>query len=100
MSLPKTVEHQYSPIMADIYGSQIYVLPRSGLADGEDEDDIIVKHDSLKASGKKQPLVFTNGFEQQFKDSLTMSGRQSRGIEGCFYTSGLELKYKLQKKRL
>lgn len=100
MSLPKTVEHQYSPIMADIYGSQIYVLPRSGLADGEDEDDIIVKHDSLKASGKKQPLVFTNGFEQQFKDSLTMSGRQSLGIEGCFYTSGLELKYKLQKKRL
>lgn len=64
MSLPKTVEHQYSPIMADIYGSQIYVLPRSGLADGEDEDDIIVKHDSLKASGKKQPLVFTNGFEK------------------------------------
>lgn len=64
MSLPKKVEHQYSPIMADIYGSQIYVLPRSGLADGEDEDDIIVKHDSLKASGKKLPLVFTNGFEK------------------------------------
>ena len=39
MSLPKAVEHQYSPIMADIYGSQIYVLPRSGLADGKDEDD-------------------------------------------------------------
>lgn len=37
---------------------------------------------------------------QQFKDSLTMSARQSLGIEGCFYTSGLELKYKLQKKRL
>ena len=29
MSLPKTVEHQYSPIMADIYGSQIGVLPLS-----------------------------------------------------------------------
>lgn len=29
MSLPKTVEHQYSPIMADIYGSQIGVLPPS-----------------------------------------------------------------------
>ena len=65
MLLPKTVEHQYSPIMADIYGSQIYVLPRSGLADVEDEDDIIVKLDSLKASGKKQPLVLvTNDFEK------------------------------------
>ena len=64
MSLLKTVEHQYSPIMAAIYGSQIDVLPRSGLTDAEDEGDIIVKLESLKASGKKQPLVFTNGFEK------------------------------------
>ena len=64
MSLLKTVEHQYSPIMAAIYGSQIDVLPRSGLTDAEDEGDIILKLESLKASGKKQPLVFTNGFEK------------------------------------
>lgn len=37
---------------------------------------------------------------QQFKDSLIMSARQSLGIEGRFYTNGLELKHKLQKKRL
>ena len=33
--------------MEAIYGSQIDVLPRSGLTDAEDEDDIIVKLESV-----------------------------------------------------
>ena len=34
------------------------------------------------------------------KECLVMDARKSLGIEGCFYMNGLELKHKLQKKRL
>jgi len=37
---------------------------------------------------------------KQFKESLIMSARKRLSIEGCFYTNGLELKLKLQKKGL
>lgn len=91
-------------IMADIYGSQSDVLLQSGLADAEDEDDFDVKLDSLKSVWEKAAPGFHEWFRknraQQFKESLIMSARKRLGIEGRFYTNGLELKHKLQKKRL
>ena len=35
-----------------------------------------------------------------FKDCLVLSERENLGIEGRFYTNGLELKHKLQKKKM
>jgi len=90
--------------MADIYGSQSDVLLQSGLADAEDEQDFDVKLDSLKSVWDKAVPGFHEWFRknraQQFKESLIMSARKCLGIEGRFYTNGLELKHKLQKKRL
>ena len=90
--------------MAEIYGSQSDVLFQSGLADTEDEDDFDVKLDSLKSVLDKTAPGFHNWFlkkgAQQFKESLIMSARQRIGIEGHFYTNGLDCKHKLQKKRL
>jgi len=90
--------------MADIYGSQSDVLLQSGLADAEDEHDFDVKLDSLKSVWDKAAPGFQEWFPknraQQFKESLIMSARKRLDIEGRFYTNGLELKHKLQKKRL
>ncbi len=91
-------------IMADIYGSQTDILIQSGLADAEDEEDFNVKLESLKDSWEQKASGFHDWFkknrEQQIKGCLVMEARKNLGIEGRFYTNGLELKHKLQKKRL
>ena len=91
-------------IMADIYGSQNDVLLQSGLADAEDEEDFDVKLESLRSVWEHKAPGFHEWFiknrSHQFKESLVMSSRKRLGIEGRFYTNGLELKHKLQKKRL
>ena len=91
-------------IMADIYGSQNDVLLQSGLADADDEEDFDVKLDSLKRVWEQKAPTFHEWFRknrsQHFKVSLVMSSRKSLSIEGHFYTNGLELKHKLQKKSL
>ena len=91
-------------IMADIYGSQNEVLLQSGLADAEDESDFDAKLESLRATW--EDLVpgfhrwFTCNRSRIFKECLVQSVRKECCIQGRFYTNGLELKHKLQKKRL
>lgn len=91
-------------IMADIYGSQIDVLLQNGLADTQDEEEFSVKLCSLKDSWERKAPGFHGWFQKnrapQIKECLVMDTRKSLGIEGRFYTNGLELKHKLQKKRL
>ena len=91
-------------IMADIYGSQDEILLQNGLADADDESDFEAKLESLKPLWSDLVPGFHHWFEsnrsKQFKDCLILSARQILGIEGRFYTNGLELKHKLQKKRL
>ena len=93
-----------SRVMADIYGSQNEILLQSGLADAEDESDFDAKLESLKPIW--QDLVpgfhhwFTSNRSVIFKECLVLSAREQCGIQGRFYTNGLELKHKLQKKRL
>ena len=90
--------------MADIYGSQNEVLLQSGLADAEDESDFDAKLESLQVTW--EDLVpgfhrwFTCNRSRIFKECLVQSVREECGIQGRFYTNGLELKHKLQKKRL
>ena len=43
---------------------------------------------------------FTKHRSEQFKNCLVLSARKNLGIAGRFYTNGLELKHRLQKKRL
>jgi hypothetical protein len=91
-------------VMADIYGAQGDVLLQNGLADAEDENDFDVKLASLKpvwdeiAPGFHQ--WFKNHRSKMFKDCLVLSARENLGINGRFYTNGLELKHKLQKKNM
>ena len=85
--------------MADIYGSQNSVLFQTGLADADDEEDFDIKFQSLESVWERKVTVFLDWFQrnrsQQFKDCLVMSSRRALGIEGRFYTNGLELKHKL-----
>ena len=91
-------------IMADIYGSQDEILLQNGLADADDESDFAAKLETLKPLWSDLVPGFHHWFEsnrsKQFKDCLILSARQFLGIEGRFYTNGLELKHKLQKKRM
>ena len=69
-----------------------------------DEEDFDVKLESLKTVWQQGAPGFHEWFKknqtEKFKASLILSSRQSLGIEGRFYTNGLELKHKLQKKML
>ena len=90
--------------MADIYGSQEEILLQNGLADADDESDFEAKLESLKPLWSDLMPGFHHWFEsnrsRQFKDRLILSAWQILGIEGRFYTNGLGLKHKLQKKRM
>ena len=90
--------------MSDIYGTQDAVLLQNGLADAEDECDFDAKLDSLKPVWEEIAPGFHHWFKSNrsklFKDCLVLSARENLGIEGRFYTNGLELKHKLQKKRM
>ena len=90
--------------MADIYGSQDEILLQNGLVDADDESDFKAKLESLKPLWTDLVPGFHHRFEinrsKQFKDYLILSARQTLGIDGRFYTNGLELKHKLQKKRM
>ena len=96
----RTVER----IMADIYGSQNSILLESGLADSYDEEDFNVKLESLASIWNELVPGFHDWFKrkrkQMFCESIILSARKALGIEGRFYTNGLELKHKLQKKKL
>lgn len=103
MSLPKTVEHQYSN-----NGGYLWIpnwcAPSQWTNGRGGRRRYYCKTWKPQSVWEKAAPSFHEWFwktgSQQFKDSLTMSARQSLGIEGCFYTSGLELKHKLQKMRL
>ena len=43
---------------------------------------------------------FESNRSKQFNDCLILSAQQTLGIDGRFYTNDLELKHKLQKKRM
>ena len=97
-------QNTQSKILADIYGCQNEVLLQDGLADAEDEDDYDAKLASFKCVWEELAPGFHSWFDKNrsklFKECLVMSSRQSLGIEGRFTTNGLELKHKLQKKKL
>lgn len=97
---PKT----QSKILADIYGCQNEVLWQDGLADADDEDDYDAKLERFKAVWDDLVPGFHAWFDKNrsklFKDCLIVSARQALGIEGRFTTNGLELKHKLQKKKM
>ena len=73
-------------------------------ADADDEDDYDAKLESFKAVWDDLVPGFHAWFDKNrsklFKDCLIVSARQALGIEGRFTTNGLELKHKLQKKKM
>ena len=73
-------------IMGDIQGSQTKVFLLNGLADAEDEQDF-------------GPGLY-DWFQKMGRDNLILSARKALGISYCFTSNGLELKHRLQKKRL
>ena len=97
-------ERSRNRIMTDIYGSHDDVLLQKGLADADDSEDFQIKFASWETVWES--LVpgfhrwFTKHRSEQFKTCLVLSARQNLGITGRFYTNGLELKHRLQKKRL
>ena len=90
--------------MADIYGTQDSVLIQNGLADAEDESDLDAKLESLKPEWERIVPGFHQWFQKNrfkhFKECLVLSARKDLGIDGRFHTNGLELKHKLQKKKM
>ena len=97
-------ERSRNRIMTDIYGSHDDVLLQNSLVDADDSEDFQIKLASLETVWES--LVpgfhrwFTKHRSEQFKTCLVLSARQNLGITGRFYTNGLELKHRLQKKRL
>lgn len=91
-------------ILADIYGSQNDIVYQDGLADSDDDGDFLAKLESLKSVWEEKVpgfhAWFTKNRSSYFTENLVMSARAELGIEGRFYTNGLELKHKLQKKAL
>ena len=89
-------------IMADIYGSQEGILLESGLVDSYDEAHFNAKLVSLAHIWDNLFPGFYKWFSKNCKvllcKSFILSARQELGIEDRFYTNGLELKHKLQKK--
>ena len=98
-----TGQRNSNRIMVDIYVCQNDALLQIGQADAINEDDFMTKCESL---GQIQDLV--PGFHRWFKrkraslffESAVLSARESAGVEGRFYTNGLELNHRLQKKKL
>lgn len=93
-----------SKILADIYGCQNDVVLQDGLADAEDGDDYVAKLASFQPVWDELVPGFHSWFDKNrsnlFKECLVMSARHRLGIEGRFTTNGLELKHKLQKKKM
>ena len=91
-------------ILSDIYGTQNDLLLQNGLADAEDALDFQVKLCSLKEPWEEIAPGFYDYFvknhSKNFLDCLALSARKELGIEGRYYSNGLELKHKLQKKKL
>eukprot|EP00112_Aurelia_sp_Birch-Aquarium-sp1_P014208 Seg3052.3 transcript_id=Seg3052.3/GoldUCD/mRNA.D3Y31 product="hypothetical protein" protein_id=Seg3052.3/GoldUCD/D3Y31 len=91
-------------IMADIYGSQDDVIFQAGLADSADREDFSTKLESLQDIWDDLLPGFFSWFKKRrsvvFQECLIMQAREELGISGRFYTNGLELKHKLQKKVL
>ena len=77
---------------------------QSGLADADDDADFDIKLSSLEEIWEEILPGFYDRFYLHHRDlflqCLMSSARDELGIEVRFYTNGLELKHKLQKKRL
>ena len=91
-------------IMADIYGFQVDSHETQGLADAEDAEDLAVKLDSLREIWNDLVNGFYDFFVQHrveiFNTCLVLSAREYLGINGHFYSNGLELLHRLLKKKL
>ena len=89
-------------IMADIYGCQNDVLLQTGLADAINEDDFMAKYESLGQIWDNLVPGFHRWFKRKraplFIESAILSARENAGIEGRFYTNGLELKDRFKTK--
>ena len=90
--------------MTGIYSSQVNSILQSGLADAMDEEDFQVKLDSLRESWDNLVPGFHEWFqknrEKLFCNCLISAAREKLEMKGRFYTNGLELKHKLQKKQM
>lgn len=97
-------EKNKSKILASIYGSQTEISLEKGLADAEDEVDFNIKLESLESTWESLIPGFHAWFGNKrgdvFRESLILSARDSLGISGRYTTNGLELKHKLQKKKI
>ena len=97
-------QHNSDRIMADINGYQNDVLLQTGLADAINEDDFMAKCESLGHIWDNLVPEFNRWFKRKrgslFIESAILSARENAGIEGRFYTHGLELKHRPQKKKL
>ena len=75
-----------------------------GLTDAVDADDLHVKLLSLKDVWDELVPDFHAWFLKRrlttFNECLVLSVREEKGISGRYYSNGLELKHRLQKKKL
>ena len=89
-------------MMADIYGTQNGPVLEFGLADAVDADDLHVKLLSLKDVWDELVPDFHAWFLKRrlttLNECLVLSAREEKGISGRYYSNGLELKHRLQKK--
>lgn len=72
-------------IMADIYGTQNENVLEFGLADAEDENDLLVKLESLESTWESLVPSFYTWFKKYrfevFVECLVLSARESKGIK-------------------
>ncbi|XP_057295907.1 uncharacterized protein LOC130624337 [Hydractinia symbiolongicarpus] len=91
-------------VMADIYVTQNENVLEFGLADAEDENDLLVKLESLESTWESLVPSFYTWFKkcrfEGFVECLVLSARESKGIKGRYYSNGLELKHRLLKRNL
>ena len=99
-----TKMHDSSRILSDIYGTQSDILLQNGLADAYDDDDFNTKLTSLEEIWNSISPGFHKWFvknrSQMFLDCLTFTARRNLNIQERYYTNGLEIKHKLQKKKI
>ena len=97
-------ERVQNKIMSDLYGYQNAFLHEDGLADADDEEDLVAKLASLEDNWKNEIPWFADWFCKHqlpiFSSCLIMSARESLGIVRRFYNNNLENMHRLQKKKL
>lgn len=104
LKTPGCTQCSQSRVMTDIYVALHEIPLQNGLADTEDECDFDAIMESLRRvwEGIDPGLHhwFKSNRSKLFKGCLVLFARENLGIERRFYTNGLELKHKFQKKKM